>query len=132
MDYLNLRNKLIIGVTMGGAFLPSVVSAQEWISYVGGTLSILDVYIFWSTIVLAIVAIGMVFSNAIKMKGGVFATVLNFFGSGMTVTFLGYITMTCPFLRDISFAGLLSDILFIIGYVLMAIAASRLASAIGK
>ena len=104
---------------------------QEWASYTSDTLSILDVYIFWSTIVLALVAIGMVFSNAAKMKGGAFATVLNLFGSGMVVTFLGYLTMLFPALLPAFFGGLLSDILFIVGYVLMAIAASRLARAIG-
>jgi hypothetical protein len=125
-----MNSRLLTGVVGIATIAPFVASASDWLLYTGGTQTLLDTYVFWSTIVLAGVAIGLVFSNAAKMKGGVFGSTLCLFGSGMLVTFLGYLVMSFANVLPDLLKDLLPDVLFIIGYVLMAIAASRLARAI--
>lgn len=116
---------------VAGLTLPFIVGAQEWLNFVGGTLLLLDTYVFWSTIVLAAVAVGLVLHNASKMRGGVFGSALKLFGFGMALSLLGY--LSTQYVQHVpgGLGDFLSDTFFILGYVLMAVAASKLAKAIG-
>ena len=92
---------------------------------------ILQAYALLSTIIVAVVAIIVVFRNAGKMRGGIFGVVLNYFGIGMVVILFGFIIGPRSALLLTGSVNTISNILFIIGYILMAIAAVRLSRAIG-
>lgn len=90
----------------------------------------LQAYVLISAIFIATTATIVVFRNAKKMKGGVFGLVLNYFGMGMVAILLGFI-----FSSEFSFLpaddmNVVSNILFIIGYVLMSFAAVKMSKAI--
>ena len=91
---------------------------------------ILNIYIVISTVIIAILTIVVVFQNARKMKGGVFSVVLGYFGMGMTAVFLGFSVSILPILSLGGVGEVIHQILFIVGYVCMAIAATKLSSAI--
>lgn len=86
----------------------------------------------WSAGIIAFITIIMVWIGGSRMHGGIFGSVLNYFSAGMTALFLGFITgvpwvqgLTSPFYLD-----LLNSSLYIIGYILMGIAANKLLGAI--
>ncbi len=91
---------------------------------------ILQAYVLISTIIVAFAAIVIVFRNAAKMKGGIFGTVLNYFGTGMVAIFFGFIVHSQSSLLSTDSVNTISNILFIAGYILMAIAAVKMSRAI--
>ena len=103
-----------------------LLSAEE-ISAMSG---ILQTYALGSALVVALVTSIVVFRNARKMKGGVFGKVLNYFGFGMVVVLIGHIVDAHPSLVPVENVSTIDNTLFIIGYILMAIAATKMARAI--
>lgn len=94
---------------------------------------VLQAYALVSALIVALVTCAIVFRSAKKMKGGIFGKVLNYFGSGMVVVFLGYVIDAYPTLLpmiDIAVIGTITNILIIFGYILMAVAATKLSHAI--
>ena len=90
----------------------------------------LQAYALISAVIIAIIAVIIVFRNAKKMKGGVFGFVLNYFGIGMVVILFGFI-----FNSELSFLpademNVVGNSLFIVGYILMAVAAVKMSKAI--
>ena len=81
----------------------------------------------WSTLIVAFSTSAMVWIGGRKMHGGVFGNVLTYFSLGMTLVFLGFAT-EIPWFQwvDRLYLKLIHDSLYIIGYVLMGIAASKL------
>ena len=92
--------------------------------------SVLQTYALGSALVVAIVTSIVVFRNARKMKGGVFGKVLNYFGIGMMVVLVGHVIDAHPSLIPMEDVSTVDNTLFIIGYILMAIAATKMARAI--
>lgn len=88
---------------------------------------IFDTISLWATLIVAFSTSAMVWIGGRKMHGGVFGGVLNFFSIGMTLVFLGFATEV-PWFQNIDhlYLKLVHDSLYIIGYVMMGIAASRL------
>ncbi len=85
----------------------------------------------WSTIIIMFVTSAMVWVGGRQMRGGVFGTVLNYFSIGMSLVVLGFVSGLA--LGDNTanlYLKLTHDSLFIIGYILMGIAASKLLKAI--
>lgn len=81
----------------------------------------------WSTIVVAFITSMMVWVGGRQMHGGVFGEVLTYFSIGMTLIFLGFATEV-PWLERIDhlYLKMIHDSLYIIGYVMMGLAASKL------
>lgn len=113
--------------------LPAVVFAG-----VDETLTGLDNYSdlfaslsLWSMLIIAFVTSMMVWVGGRQMHGGVFGNVLTYFSIGMSLIFLGVATEV-PWFHNISslYLKLIHDSLYIVGYILMGIAASKLLKAI--
>ncbi len=85
----------------------------------------------WSTIIIMFVTSAMVWIGGRQMKGGVFGKVLTYFSIGMMLVVLGFVSGS-PFTQNISslYLKLVHDSLYIVGYILMGIAASKLLKAI--
>ncbi len=81
----------------------------------------------WSTIIIMFVTSAMVWIGGRQMHGGIFGKVFTYFGIGMTFVFLGFVS-GLPLIEDISslYIKLIHDSLYIIGYILMGISASKL------
>ena len=81
----------------------------------------------WSTLIVAFVTSMMVWVGGRQMHGGVFGSVLTFFSIGMTLIFLGVATEV-PWFKNIDslYLKMIHDSLYIIGYVMMGLAASKL------
>jgi hypothetical protein len=91
---------------------------------------VLQTYAHVSAIIVASLTSVIVFNSAHKMRGGVFGKVLNYFGAGMLFVLSGFIINAYPNFIPISDSGVVSNILFITGYVLMAVSATKLSRAI--
>lgn len=89
--------------------------------------TVLTNYVFWSAVLVGALAVFMVFANAHKMKGGLFGTVLSLFGTGMLIVLVSYM-LGSEALQLIGKMQHVSDVLLILGFVTMALAASRLSS----
>ena len=91
-----------------------------------GTVSLLSLFSFWSFIIIAATATVLVFIAAVKMKGGLFSGVLRYFGAGMTLVLFGFVLVAVPSCVAPEYAKIINDVLYTVGYVLMAVAAHRL------
>lgn len=115
--------------------LPSVVFAEETFLYntwqalvtFEDNSKLLESISLWSTLIIAFVTSMMVWSGSRKMHGGVFGSVLTFFSIGMTLIFLGAVTQV-PLFQNIDplYLKMTHDSLYIIGYIMMGFAASKL------
>lgn len=81
----------------------------------------------WSMLIVAFATSLMVWVGGRKMHGGVFGNVLTYFSIGMSLVFVGIVT-EMPWFSNISplYTKLVHDSLFIVGYILMGVAASKL------
>ena len=81
----------------------------------------------WSTIIIAFTTSIMVWTLGRKMHGGVLGKVLVYFSIGMTLIFLGFAT-EIPWFQNLPhiYLKLAHDSLYIVGYILMGIAANKL------
>lgn len=80
----------------------------------------------WSAIVIAVATTIMVFTNAHSMRGGIFGTALNFFAVGMVLILAGFIVVSLDIFNTGGFTEIANNILFILGYITMAVAAHKL------
>ncbi len=85
----------------------------------------------WSTIIIMVVTSAMVWIGGRQMRGGVFGTVLTYFSAGMVLVVLGFVS-GLPLTEKIPslYLKLTHDSLYLVGYILMGIAASKLLKAI--
>ena len=85
----------------------------------------------WSMLIVALATSVMVWIGGRQMHGGVFGSVLAYFSMGMFLIFLGAAT-NISWLQSIQglYLKLVHDSLFIIGYILMGVAANKLLKAI--
>lgn len=115
--------------------IPSITFAQT--GGLGGTWQtliaiednskLLEMVSLWATLIVAFATSAMVWVGGRHMHGGVFGSVLNFFSIGMTLVFLGFATEVPWFQQfDHLYLKMVHDSLYVIGYVLMGIAASKL------
>ncbi|MBI5798429.1 MAG: hypothetical protein HZB10_00670 [Candidatus Yonathbacteria bacterium] len=88
---------------------------------------LLEMISLWATLIIAFATSVMVWVGGRHMHGGVFGSVLTYFSIGMTLIFLGFATEV-PWVRFIDnlYLKMIHDSLYIIGYVLMGFAASKL------
>lgn len=80
----------------------------------------------WSAIIVAFAASVMVFVNARSMKGGIFGTVLNYFAVGMILILGSFVVASLNVFGSEGLAKTANNILFILGYIIMALAANKL------
>lgn len=108
-------------------FLPSLLFAESNVSAdYSDPAFILTFYSVTSAVALGIVTSIIVIINGRRMKGGIFGSALVFLGIGMLIVLAGTVT-SLPFSFVPQYTqGVLSSILSTIGYVTMAIAASRI------
>ncbi len=125
MKYLAILSLMLLPVIASSAGLTDILVQIEDNSGFFASLSL------WSTIIVMFVTCAMVWMGARQMRGGVFGTVLTYFSVGMMLVVLGFVsglplTENAPSL----YLKLTHDSLYIIGYILMGIAASKLLKAI--
>ena len=125
-----------IGI-FAGAFaaltLPAVLFAQadggvmQALVGIEDQSKMLEIVSLWSMLVIAFATSIMVWVGGRKMHGGVFGKVLTYFSIGMTAIFFGIIAET-PWVQVIDqlYLKMIHDSLYIIGYIMMGIAASKL------
>jgi hypothetical protein len=78
------------------------------------------------SMVIGIIAIFIVFRAAKKLGGGLFGSVLNYVGVGMTLIVLGTIaTIVDPWYTGLGF-NIVSTVCFAMGYIFMVIGANKL------
>ncbi|MBI3634115.1 MAG: hypothetical protein HY228_00675 [Candidatus Yonathbacteria bacterium] len=120
---------LMIGVFI----IPSVVFAgvAETLAQFDNYSGMFESISLWSTIIIALTTSIMVWTLGRKMHGGVLGKVLVYFSIGMTLIFLGFATEV-SWLQNIPhiYLKLVHDSLYIIGYILMGIAATKLLNVI--
>lgn len=115
--------------------LPAVTFAQgaeptgalQTLIAIEDSSKVLEMVSLWSLLIIAFATSAMVWNGGRKMQGGVFGSVLNYFSIGMTLVFLGFAT-EIPLLQGIDQLSLkmVHNSLYIIGYVMMGIAANKL------
>lgn len=128
---MNIILYTLLGFIFSASYAQAAFDVSLSIEELDAMMPILETYALTSVIVVACVTSIVVLRSARKMKGGVFGTVLNFFGLGMVAVLAGYIMTNYPALISFNDNGLVAYVLFILGYVLMAVAATKLSSAIG-
>jgi len=108
-------------------FFPSILLAgsHSIIDYSEPVL-ILTFYSVISAVALGIVTSVIVIINGRRMKGGVFGGALKYLGVGMLVVLAGTVVSLFPSFIPPYLQGVLPSILSTIGYVIMAIAASKI------
>ncbi|OHA83440.1 MAG: hypothetical protein A2408_02095 [Candidatus Yonathbacteria bacterium RIFOXYC1_FULL_52_10] len=92
------------------------------------TDSLLSLYSFWSFVIVAVITSILVFVTATKMKGGLFGKVLYYFGAGMVLILISLVLVSIKEGSPASYTDVARDILNIVGFILMAIAANKLYS----
>jgi hypothetical protein len=90
----------------------------------------LQMYVFASVVIIAVVTNVVVFNAARRMKGGVFGTALNYFGIGMATVLVGFVVNNIFSTTTQQVVQILTNALFIVGYIAMAFAATKLSNAI--
>lgn len=89
-------------------------------------MEILNTVTLWSALVLGVVASAMVLSMARVMRGGLFGSVLTYFGLGMALVVGSFFAITIPQWTYPEVVKSVHDVVFIFGYVLMGIGAWKL------
>ena len=79
----------------------------------------------WIAIILGFAATALTAFYAYQLKGGVVGTALNFIAGGMFLVVLGFLAVVVTWTDAVTQAAV-HDIVFIIGYILMAVGALRL------
>jgi len=92
-------------------------------------ISILSTYTLLSAVTVGVVTSAVVLINARRMKGGVFGSAMNYFGVGMIIVLVGFSTTFLHFSLLNNFIQMINDVLYITGYIAMAIAASKIFNA---
>ncbi len=116
------------------AFAPFFVSASvtDTLVVLEDSSKVFESISLWATIIIAFATSVMVWRGGRQMHGGVFGSVLTYFSIGMTLIFLGYVA-SAPFAENVLsslYLKLAHDSFFIVGYILMGLAASKLLKAI--
>lgn len=83
----------------------------------------------WLAVVVGVVASIMVLMNAQWMKGGAFGSALTYFGIGMFLVVGGFFAVVIPAWASEGVIMRVHDVMFIIGYVVMAIGARKIVRA---
>lgn len=105
---------------------PFISFAQEVSVDYSSTYSILNMYSFVSVILVGIITSIIVLRNAKKMSGGIFGDALGYFGVGMLVMLAGIGVSLGVAILSKETVGMIGNIFYITGYVLMAIAADKI------
>lgn len=124
MKYFVLFSLMMFPSVVFGAITETLIGLDNY-SELFESLSL------WSTLIVAFVTSMMVWVGGRHMRGGVFGVVLTYFSIGMTLIFLGIVTQV-PWLQSIPelYLKLAHDSLYIAGYILMGVAASKLSKVI--
>ncbi len=128
MKYVAILSLVLFPAITFSASVADVLVEIEDISGLFASLSL------WTTIIIMVVTSAMVWRGGRQMHGGVFetfGTVLTYFSIGMTLVVLGFVS-GLPLTEKIPslYLKFIHDSLYIVGYILMGIAASKLPKAI--
>jgi len=91
-------------------------------------ISILMFYSMISAVALGIVTSIIVIVNGRRMKGGVFGGALKYLGVGMLIVLTGTIVSFSPSFIPVYMQGVAPSVLNTVGYIIMAIAATKILS----
>jgi len=123
-----MKNVLMVTTAMVTPILLWAQTDSIADSFVGILAPKLSLY---SAIIIAIVTTIMVFTNARAMKGGIFGVALNYFATGMVFILIGFIVVAFNIFNTGGFTEIANNILFILGYITMALAAHKLSQIAG-
>ncbi len=115
----------IIMVTIS-LFMPSVLFAEVSSSGYSNAYFILNMYSFLSVLIIGIITSVIVLINARKMSGGIFGDALGYFGVGMLVMLAGIVVSLGVAMFSGQSIGVVGNMFYIIGYILMAVAADKI------
>ncbi len=108
-------------------FTPSVSFAgTHSLDSYAGAVSILMFYSLASAVALGVVTSIIVIVNGRRMKGGIFGGALKYLGVGMLIVLAGTVVSFFPTLVAEPLRNIIPSVLSTIGYVVMAIAASKI------
>jgi len=115
-----------------GLFLSVPLLAEN----TGNTFFILSSYSLVSTLIVGLVTSFLVLNIARRMSGGLIGHALKYFSGGMFFVLAGFIIEQATLFEkfseyNASLAETAHDILFIVGFIIMAFAAQKLSKAIG-
>jgi hypothetical protein len=106
---------------------PSILFANsQYTDGYSNAISILMFYSVVSAVALGIVTSIIVIINGRRMKGGIFGGALKYLGIGMLIVLAGTVASIFPSLTPQYLDGVLPSILSTVGYVTMAIAATKI------
>jgi len=102
----------------------------------GNTFFILSSYSLASTLIVGLATSFLVLNIARRMDGGLIGHALKYFSAGMFFVLAGFIIEQATLFEEFSrynntLAETAHDILFIVGFIIMALAAQKLSKAIG-
>ncbi len=106
--------------------MPSILFAEESSSGYSNAYFILNAYSFLSVLIIGIITSVIVLVNAKKMSGGIFGDALGYFGIGMLVMLAGIVVSLSVSMSAGQSIGVVGNMFYIIGYILMAIAADKI------
>lgn len=121
----SIKKKIISAAATGSIFLPALAFAQEE----AGSESFVNSVSLWVAIAVGIIASLMVLRGASKIGGGVLGTVYKYIGVGMLVVVLGFVAVVVPAWASEFVVGRTHDVLFIVGYLIMALGAQKMLTA---
>ena len=110
-----------------GASVPFVSHAQEGVD----TNTFVNSLPLWIAVIVGIVASMMVLANAKKIGKSELSKVYNCFGIGMLLVVLGFLAVVVKPWAAPSVIMRTHDVLFVLGYVIMAFGAGRMLKAAG-
>ena len=99
------------------------VFAQEAES--AGTATFTGSITLWIAIIIGFIASFLTLSYAVQMKGSTVGTILSLFGIGMFLVVVGFLAVVVAW-APAPVQKLVHDLVFIIGYVLMLVGATRI------
>jgi len=111
---------------------PVFAFAFEYAYIPDDALLILSSYTLASAVLIGVATSVLVAINSSKMKGGVFGKVLGYFSVGMFLVLLGFLAGEISFSMPENGVVIraVHDALYIVGYIIMAVAAQKLLTAI--
>ena len=122
---MNYIYKSFILVPLFILVFPVLLFAQEEASGVSSA-TFVNSMALWIAVGVGFIATFLVFRNAKKIGGGTLGKVYYHFGAGMFLVVLGFLAVVVPPWAEESIVMRTHDVLFVLGYLVMAFGAQKI------